>query len=60
MPNKAMAAGAGSGVAGALATLIIAKWWPGADATVAAALTTVLTVPVAFLSAWLAKFEGVA
>ena len=58
MPNKAIAAGAGSGVGGALAILIIALWWPNADATVASALTTVMTTLVGTISAYVTKMEG--
>lgn len=58
LPNKAIAAGAGSGLGGALAVLIIALWWPGADATVAAALTTVTTAAVSAVSTYLVKMES--
>lgn len=58
MPNKAVAAGASGGLGGAIATLIIAGAWPTADASVAAALTTVCSAIVAFIGTYLTKMEG--
>lgn len=58
VPNKAIAAGAGSGVGGAIAVLIIALFWPNADASVSAALTTVCSALVSVASTYFTKMEG--
>ena len=58
MPNKAVAAGGTTTFAGALAGLVIALWWPGADAATAVMLTTVFQGVGAFFATWLARYEG--
>jgi hypothetical protein len=51
--NKALAAAGGSGVGGAIATLMLTLLWPQADAGSAGAVTTLVTAVVAYLSAYL-------
>lgn len=58
MPTKATAAAGSVTIGGALASLVIALWWPGADATSAVALTTVANAVIAFAGAFLPKMEG--
>ncbi len=58
MPTKASAAAGSVTIGGAIATLVIALWWPQADATVAVALTTVANAILACLGAYLPKMEG--
>ena len=58
MPNKAISAGAGSGLGGAIATLIIALFWHTADPDAAAALATVCGALVSVVSTYLTKMEG--
>lgn len=57
MPTKASAAAGGVTLGGAIATVIIALWWPGADATTAVALTTLANALIAAVSAYLPKME---
>lgn len=60
MPNKAVAGavgGAGGTTLGsALAILIMAFWWPHADAVSAVALTTVCNAVVGAVSAFIAVY----
>jgi hypothetical protein len=58
MPNKAIASGAGSGVGGAIAILIIALFWPHADANAAMALTVVCTAVVSTVATYLTPHGG--
>jgi predicted anti-sigma-YlaC factor YlaD len=51
--NKAIGAGSGGGIGGALAVILIALAWPKADATVAAALTTLFSAATAYAGAYL-------
>lgn len=57
-PNKAIAAGAGSGLGGAVATIIMATVWKNADPAVASALTTLMTGAVAMAAAYLTPHGG--
>ena len=58
MPTKATGAGGAVTVSGAIAFLIVALWWPTADAATTVAITTVVNALLAFLGAYLPKFEG--
>lgn len=58
MPTKAVAAGASSGLAGAVTTLFLGLLWPTADANTAAALTTVFGAVFAFVGAYLPTHEA--
>lgn len=57
MPVKATTAAGAAGLGGAIATVIIALWWPNADATVAVALTTIANAALAGLGAYFPKME---
>lgn len=56
--NKANGGGVGGGLGGALAVLLIALAWPKADATVAAALTTLFSAAAAYLGAYLTPHKA--
>lgn len=58
MPNKAMAAAGSTGLAGALTVLIVALFWPKADATVVAALQTVVGSALAFATTYFVPHNG--
>lgn len=58
MPNKAIAAAGGGGVAGAFVTLILAVFWKDATPDIAASLTTVVSAAFSGLSAYLVPHEG--
>lgn len=58
MPNKAVAAGGTVAFSGACTTLIIAIWWPHADATIATALTTVIAGVLSGVATWLTPHNG--
>ncbi len=57
--NKALAAGGGGVLGGALAQLVIALFWPKADAATAAALSTVLGTLTSYAGAYLIPHKSV-
>jgi hypothetical protein len=58
MPNKAVAAGATTALAGAVTTLVLSLLGHPVSAEVAGALTTVVSAVLAFIATWLTRFEG--
>lgn len=63
MPNKAIAGGGAVGVSGAIVTLFLAYFGAptghGVSPEVfAAALTTIVSIPVTYASIWITKMEG--
>ena len=58
MPNKAVAAGGAAAISGAIVTIILSLFSHPLAADVQGALTTLVNAGVAFLAAWLAKYEG--
>lgn len=63
MPTKAAGAAIGSGISGAVVTILIAFFGTPTGHGVSpeifsAALVTVVSVPISFLSAWLPKMES--
>lgn len=58
MPNKAVAAGGSAALAGALTVLIVALFWPKADATVVAAIQTVVGAALSFAATYMVPHNG--
>lgn len=58
MPNKAVAAASGSGLAGAIVTMIVILWWKDAPPDGVAALTTLVAAGVSFVTTYLTPHNG--
>lgn len=57
LPKKAVAAGSSTTLGGVIAALIVAKWWPDADAATVLALTALANGVITAVSAYLPKME---
>lgn len=52
MPNKALAAGGSTAVAGAITTLLLAIFWPHATPDISGAIQTVITAVLSGLATY--------
>lgn len=57
LPNKAIAAGGTTALAGAITTLIVAIWWPSATPEIVGALTTVVATILTLLATYAMPVE---